>query len=71
MKYAPLEARSANAIERYLKREVRRMTDLITQGKKKARRNAAEQALIGIMLGEKFAYQALLYQIRRAGRRAK
>lgn len=69
MKYSPLEARSADAIERYLKREIRRMTDLIAEGKLKRNRGAAEQAFMGIMLGEKFAYQNLLFQMRRAGRR--
>lgn len=69
MNYAPLEARSVDAIERYLKREVRRMAELIAKGKMKGQRCAAEQALIGIMLGEKFAYQNLLVQMRLAGRR--
>jgi hypothetical protein len=71
MKYAPLEARSADAIERYLKREIRRMTDLVAAGKRKRSRCAAEQAFMGIMLGEKFAYQNLLFQMRKAGRRAR
>lgn len=69
MKYTPLEAPSAAAIERFLKLEVKRMTELVAEGKAKRRRSAAEQALIAIMLGEKFAFQHLLWQLRRARRR--
>ncbi len=69
MKYTPLEAPSAAAIERFLKREIQRMTELIAEGKAKRRQTPAEHALIAIMLGEKFAFQHLLWQLRRARRR--
>ncbi len=69
MKYAPLEAPSAAAIERFLKREIVRMTGLVAEGKAKRRQTPAEHALVAIMLGEKFAFQHLLWQLRRARRR--
>lgn len=71
MKYTPLEARTADAIERYLKREINRMTELIRTGKGRRRGNAIESAMKAIMLGEKFAYQTLLIQMRKAARRPK
>lgn len=68
MIYKPLEAPTIQAIERYLTREIRRMTLLIKTAKRRPG-DASEQAMAGIMLGEKFGYQTLRMQIRQARRR--
>lgn len=69
MKYAPLEARTIPALERYLKREARRMADMILSVKTNKRAAASERAIVGILLGEKFAYLHLLGELRRAAKR--
>ena len=69
MAYPGLETRSVEAIEKWLEREIRRMSRLILEAKAQRRRSALDRAILGIYLGEKFGYQTILLQIKKAGKK--
>lgn len=64
MKYGPLEEQTVPGIRDYLIREIRRLTGMIAEAKRKEKLTGPEHAMIGIWLGEKFGYQSLLRKIK-------